>query len=110
MWVNKSEIEALAEAVGLDVPELEKKHVRRVGIRKSLIELSGGDCVFFDAQTRRCKVYRVRPRQCRSWPFWRSNVRTPSDWARTCRECPGSGRGPIVSPEEIDSQVAILRV
>jgi len=110
VWLNKADIEALAEAVNLDVPELEKRYVRRVGIRKSLIELPGGDCVFFDAQTRRCKVYDARPRQCRTWPFWQSNVRTPSDWARTCRVCPGSGQGPVVPPDQIEVQVGVLRV
>jgi Fe-S-cluster containining protein len=110
VWVNKADIEALAAAVGLEVARLEQEYVRRVGIRKSLVELSGGDCVFFDPQTRRCKVYHARPRQCRSWPFWQSNVRTPSDWARTCEVCPGSGLGPIVPREEIDVRVAALRV
>ena len=110
VWVNKGEIEALAGAVGLAVPEFEETFVRRVGRRRSLKELPNGDCVLFDSLTRRCRVYEVRPRQCCTWPFWESNVRGPEDWEETCRVCPGSGRGPIVPPEQIDAQVAVVKV
>ena len=50
VWVNKAEIAALAAAVDLTVEEFERRYVRTVGIRKSLIELANGDCVFFDNQ------------------------------------------------------------
>ena len=26
--------------------------------------------MFFDGKNRKCKVYEMRPRQCRTWPFW----------------------------------------
>lgn len=110
VWVNKAEIAALAAAVAMEVPEFETRFVRRVGRRKSLVELPNGDCVFFDRRTRRCTVYRQRPRQCRTWPFWESNLATPADWAQTCRDCPGSGQGPTVPLEHIEVQVRAVKV
>ena len=110
VWVNHEEIAALADQVGMGVEEFERKYVRRVGIRKSLIEFENGDCVFFDGATRRCTVYEARPRQCRTWPFWQSNVRTREDWEQTCQVCPGSGRGQLVTVEEVLRQVRIVRV
>lgn len=110
VWVNQEEIAALADQFGVGVEEFERKYVRRVGIRKSLIEFANGDCVFFDGATRRCTVYEARPRQCRTWPFWQSNVRTREDWEQTCQVCPGSGRGPLVTVEEVLRQVRIVRV
>lgn len=106
----KSEIEALARAAGLELAEFEKSFIRRVGRRRSLVELPNGDCVFFDNLTRGCRVHDVRPRQCRTWPFWESNVCTPDAWEETCRVCPGSGRGPLVPPDQIEAQVAIVKV
>src|SRR5271154_6804310 len=70
VWVNAAEIADLAKAQGLEVAQFEERYVRRVGIRRSLIEYDNGDCVFFDNQTRKCTVYDARPRQCRTWPFW----------------------------------------
>ncbi len=110
VWVNKAEIEALARRLRLEVDVFEKRYVRRVGIRKSLLEFSNGDCVFFDNRTRKCVVYEDRPRQCRTWPFWRSNVHTAEAWAQTCGICPGSGRGKLYQLEEITAQVGRINV
>lgn len=110
VWVNKQDIVALAAEVGLDGEEFEARYVRQIGARKSLHEYNNGDCVFFDGQTRKCRVYAARPRQCRTWPFWDSNVRTPKTWAETCRVCPGSGAGRLYQLEEIDLRKSVIRV
>ncbi len=111
VWVNKEEIAALAKEKGLDdMRQFEQLYLRRVGIRKSLKEFPNGDCVFFDGQTRKCTVYKSRPRQCRTWPFWDSNLRTQDTWKETCQVCPGSGVGTLHQLEEIESQRAVIRV
>ena len=110
VWVNKEEIAALAAHFGVDVSEFESRCVRQIGVRKSLIEYPNGDCVFFDGQTRKCRVYPLRPRQCRTWPFWESNIRTPEAWDETCRVCPGSGTGRLYQLEAIQQQAAAIRI
>jgi len=111
VWVNNAEIEAMAAASDVDdVEHFEKLYVRRIGIRKSLVEFPNGDCVFFDAQSRRCKVYQARPRQCRSWPFWQSNTRSAEAWRQTCEECPGAGSGKLVPLDEIEHQRSLIRI
>jgi hypothetical protein len=110
VWVNKEEIANLAALVGLPIDEFEARYVRLVGVRKSLVEYENGDCAFFDNETRKCRVYAARPRQCRTWPFWDSNVRRPEAWAETCRVCPGSGRGRLYSLEQVRQQAAVIRI
>lgn len=110
VWVNQEEIRALAALVGVDLAEFESQYVRRVGNRRSLVEVADGDCVFFDSQRRRCTVYEARPRQCRTWPFWESNLETPRTWKDTCRACPGAGQGPLIPLETIAARVAVIRV
>ena len=110
VWVNKAEIEALAQLLRVPVEDFERKFVRLVGIRKSLIEYANGDCVFFDNESRKCQVYEARPRQCRSWPFWDSNLKSEAAWAETCEVCPGSGQGKLHSLELIEKQRAMMRV
>ena len=85
VWVNKAEIAAIAELMEMQVAKFEQKYVRKVGVRKSLKEYANGDCVFFDNETRKCNVYSARPRQCRTWPFWDSNLRTPTPGRRPAR-------------------------
>ena len=111
VWVNKNEIAALAAELGIDVDSFEKKYVRQIGVRKSLKEVGKSyDCVLFDATTRKCTVYSARPRQCRTWPFWESNIRTPEAWAGTCQVCPGSGTGPLYQLEVIEEQAAVFKL
>jgi Fe-S-cluster containining protein len=110
VWVNQAEIEALATETGLSVAEFERRYVRNVGVRKTLKERKNYDCVFLDAETRKCTVYKVRPRQCRTWPFWDSNLRTPETWAATCAVCPGSGEGKLYQLGEIEEQRGVIRV
>ncbi len=110
VWVNKQEIEALAARLEMDVETFGQKHVRLIGIRRALLEYANGDCVFFDNQTRKCNVYESRPRQCRTWPFWESNLRTPEAWAETCEVCAGSGKGKLYQLGQIEEQSAVVRV
>lgn len=111
VWVNKEEIAQLAAEVGIDdIEEFERLYVRKIGIRKSLKEFPNGDCVLFDNKTRRCTVYGARPRQCKTWPFWDSNLRSPEAWKDTCEVCPGSGRGQLYQLEEIESQRKVLKI
>jgi Fe-S-cluster containining protein len=110
VWVNAEEVAKLAALVGLETPAFEAAYVRKVGIRKSLVEHENGDCVFFDPKARKCTVYDARPRQCRTWPFWESNVRTPEAWESTCEVCPGSGKGKLVPLEQIVHQVSLMRL
>ncbi len=110
VWVNKQEIEALAATLQVDVAEFQTRYVRLVGIRRSLKELENFDCVLLDPETRKCRAYNARPRQCRTWPFWDSNLRDPEAWERTCEVCPGSGRGKLHQLADIESQRKTIHV
>jgi Fe-S-cluster containining protein len=110
VWVNKAEIAALAESQNMTVEDFEAKYVRTVGVRKSLVEYENGDCVFFDNVARKCTVYEQRPRQCKTWPFWKSNVATEADWESTCEVCPGSGQGKVYSVEHILKSIEVIRI
>ena len=100
----------MARLLNLAVEEFEKRYVRRVGIRKSLIEFSNGDCVFFHSESRTCQVHEGRPRQCRNWPFWDSNLSSPGAWEQAAAHCPGCNRGKLVTLEKIEKQRNIMPV
>ncbi len=110
VWVNKQEIEAMAAALKLTPDVFQRRYVRSIGIRKSLVEYANGDCVFFNNQSRRCGVYDARPRQCRTWPFWSSNLASPVAWKGITERCPGCNRGPLVSLETIQANLEVVRV
>jgi Fe-S-cluster containining protein len=102
VWVDQDEINAMAEVMGLDADAFEHRFVRQVGTDRSLVEYPDGDCILLDPETRRCTVYAARPIQCRTWPFWDSNLKRKQDWKATCEVCPGAGAGRLYSIEEIE--------
>lgn len=110
VWVTQAEIDALAQRLGMEVAAFERKYVREVGVRRTLKERKNYDCVFLDAETRKCTVYEHRPRQCRTWPFWNSNLKSPEAWQQTCEVCPGSGKGRLYSIETIDQQRGVINI
>jgi|SRR5579884_1118751 len=109
VWVNDEEIADLAAAVAEPVERFVRLYTRRVGQERSLRERSNGDCVFYDRKLG-CTVYAARPRQCRTWPFWESNVQSPEAWQHTCEVCPGSGEGELISAEEITRRLKVIRL
>jgi Fe-S-cluster containining protein len=109
VWVNEAEVTALARFRGESVAEVTALYTRSVHGRRSLREKANGDCVFYD-RAEGCTVYPVRPRQCRTWPFWESNVDSPEAWEKTCEVCPGSGKGDLVSAEEITQRLKVIRL
>lgn len=106
VWVTDDEVQAIARHLDQPVGAIRLLHTRPVRGEVSLTEHLNGDCTFLDPETRRCRVYPVRPVQCRTWPFWRGNVASPTGWERTCRVCPGAGQGALVTLAEIESRVA----
>ncbi|MEO1992904.1 MAG: YkgJ family cysteine cluster protein [Pirellulales bacterium] len=110
VWVNQAEIDSMAERVGLTPLDFEKSYVKRVGVRRSLKERRNGDCVLLDKETRKCTAYEQRPRQCKTWPFWDSNLRSPQAWEEAAEACPGCNKGTLVPLETIVEQAAKIRI
>lgn len=47
-------------------------------------------CYFLD-EDQGCRIYPVRPLQCRTYPFWPSNFETGADYRALKKECEGVG-------------------
>ena len=99
VWFTEDELVAMAEHVGLSEDDFMNCYARKVRGRRTLNEVKtryGYDCVFLSRTEEgqaTCSLYSARPAQCRTWPFWPENLRTPSDWARAGRNCPGIDNG-----------------
>ena len=109
VWVNDEELAAIADYRNEPVEEAATLYTSAVGTDRTLREKPNGDCVFYD-RSAGCTIYPVRPRQCRTWPFWESNVASPVAWQKTCEVCPGSGQGDLISAEEITKRLNVIRL
>jgi Fe-S-cluster containining protein len=109
VWVTDEEIAAIAALRAEPVAEVVALYTRAAHRGRSMREKANGDCVFYD-QAAGCTIYAARPGQCRTWPFWHSNVNTPKDWQHTCAICPGSGQGDLIPVEEITRRLNVIRL
>lgn len=113
VWFTEEEAEGLARKVGVSVPDFYRDFARKIHGQWSLNERKtefGHDCIFLDRTTipgkAICGVYEARPSQCRTWPFWPENVRTPRTWQTVKRvtPCPGMDNGKLIPIEQIRIQ------
>ncbi len=109
VWVDADEQATIADFLGEGRERFLQFYTRRLARGQSLRERANGDCVFYQ-RDKGCTIYPVRPRQCRTWPFWESNVRSPQAWQETCAICPGSGTGELVPAEEITRRLNVIKI
>ncbi len=105
IWVTRAEVKLIADFLKMTEAQLRQKYLKRVGLRTTIIEHhSTRDCIFLqnNAGQKNCVIYPVRPNQCRTWPFWPSNLKNPDTWNETAKKCPGIKRGRLYSFEEIE--------
>lgn len=105
VWVSREEIRRIAEFLDKDEQWLGKDHLRRVGFKYSLTERANGDCIFLSSDGkggRGCSIYSVRPLQCRTWPFWSRNLKSPAHWRLAGENCPGMNNGKEYDFEQIE--------
>lgn len=106
-WVTEDEIYAIADYLKLPVDDFFSRFIRRVDGRFSLIEMPKNyDCVFL--RDKRCTIYPVRPKQCRTFPWWPQTLNTEADWLAAAKYCEGiNPQAPLVPYETIQRELKI---
>lgn len=99
VWVDPRQVPEIADFLGLDEATFGRRYLRVVGGRLALVDAADGACVFWRDG---CRIYPVRPQQCRTFPFWRENVASPAAWRRVGAQSPGVDRGRRYGREEIE--------
>lgn len=110
VWVDEAEMRAIAEYRQVSYGEVRYIDVKVVGNRTSLREQVNGDCIYQDSQSRGCTIYPVRPKQCRTWPFWNTNLESPQAWQAIQQNCPGAGHGDFVPLDTIQKLAAEIDI
>lgn len=104
VWVNKKEREEISAYLGIQETAFAKNYLRSINGRISLLEYGNGDCIMYDNG---CKIYEVRPCQCRTFPFWTWNLENESEWEKVKKTCPGIDKGKIHALEDIQDNLKL---
>jgi uncharacterized protein len=61
-----------------------------------------GACVFLDMDSKKCRIYEVRPYQCRSYPKWHTLMTKEKEFKEAKEKCPGfSSNNGFITRKEI---------
>lgn len=104
VYVAPDELPGIAAHLHISRADLKRFYLFPFRDGYSIKEDQSGNCLFYADG---CRIYGVRPAQCRCFPFWRKNLDSPVAWMEVKRKCPGIGKGPVYSPEDIR---AVLRL
>ena len=62
-----------------------------------------GSCQFLNKK--KCSVYKARPTQCRTWPFWSENMKAKTWNDDISKFCPGINKGKRINKKKIDKMI-----
>ncbi|MCX7803677.1 MAG: YkgJ family cysteine cluster protein [Planctomycetota bacterium] len=106
VFVTGEEIAAIASFMRITESEFRDVFLRPAGVGKlSLRERGDYECVMLESDG--CSIYPVRPRQCRTFPFWPEILASADAWARQALTCPGINDGTFYTREQIEAIAGI---
>ncbi|MDR3624469.1 MAG: YkgJ family cysteine cluster protein [Chlamydiales bacterium] len=108
VWVLEEELAEMADYLKISLQEFSQKFVRKVNGKLALIEKKRGesyDCVFL--KEKKCTIYPVRPKQCRTFPWWQQNLTSREEWNALAKECEGiRADAPLIPISKIRESLA----
>jgi len=102
-WVEMTanEMENATKYLKMDQISFQHHFVEKTEGEKHFIKNSEtGACIFLQKDNR-CKIYEFRPQHCRTFPFWRENMKSENRWNIVALSCPGIGQGKLYDYSEI---------
>lgn len=73
IFASQDELYKIANFLNLSFEEFQKQYLIKVGFKFSFKEAKYEDgyrCIFFDTMHKKCLIYKYRPNQCKTFPFW----------------------------------------
>ncbi|MCP4160850.1 MAG: YkgJ family cysteine cluster protein [Deltaproteobacteria bacterium] len=104
VFLSERDLKSMAEILEITEDLFIQKYCIKVDIglfsRISLMEKENHDCIFWSEDG--CLVYKARPLQCRSYPFWGHVIEDEESWIEEGKSCPGINKGKNHSKTEIE--------
>lgn len=87
VFLSKEEVSAFAKGLKITEKEFLELYTRKLHGKVALKEEANFDCVFL--KEGKCTVYNLRPKQCRTYPFWPELLRSEKEWVSEKSRCEG---------------------
>ncbi|MEM8727553.1 MAG: metallophosphoesterase [Chlamydiota bacterium] len=107
VWLEQEDIAVLAEHLRMTEGAFIKRYTRNYIHDLALLDHPhSDDCIFLEDK-KFCKVYAARPKQCRTFPWWKQNLMSVNEWEKVKGECEGIDHpeAPTVPRSKIEEQL-----
>ena len=100
VYLTEVELKEIPEQLGISRAEFLERYCSKEPGSWWSLRMDQPACPFLAADNR-CAIYAVRPKQCRTWPFWEENLKR-AVWEGPVKECcPGIGQGELTPAAEV---------
>ncbi len=89
--LDDQDIGRMSAYLGLPLPELKDKYLRRIG-KSFEMKIVDGHCIFY--RDRGCRIHPARPWRCGQWPLHPSILIDRSNFQAITSSCPGLETAP----------------
>jgi len=102
-YIETTDVERarIREALGVGLAWFRRRYLVALGEGALGLRIERGRCVFL--RDNRCRIYAVRPVQCRTYPWWPELLVNAAVFAAEGARCEGIGRGAVVPRARIET-------
>lgn len=91
VWLLEEDIIRILDHLKISREKFLTTYCRYVDGKYSLIEDEKNfDCIFL--KDNKCSLYQARPKQCRTYPFWKEIIKDKDSWDKEQIHCEGINR------------------
>lgn len=88
VWVEDEEVALMANHFNISKKIFIRRYTKKREGKLSLVETKKDyACIFL--KDNRCSIYDIRPKQCRTFPWWKETVKTEESWKAASLYCEG---------------------
>lgn len=109
VFLTDQDIDTILDELKISKETFIKKYTKSFGSRLSLRDDTPNYGCIFLKEGKYCQIYKARPLQCRTYPFWLMNIHSEKQWMEESSRCEGINHkeAELFTKEKIEEIAAV---
>jgi len=104
--MSKMEAQRIQKHLGISSNWFRRRYVTHLTRNTLTARMHKGQCVFL-SDSGKCQIYKLRPVQCRTYPYWPELLENKRVWDNEATHCEGINVGNVVPITDIKLKLAM---